>query len=134
MKKIFFCLLITLTIGIVLVFVFSTTKGIQKNTVKDIIENAVELDKREVRVALKGVISSPISQKKKRFWFEDSTGQVIIEVKSHLMPMVPTTDTIQIEIRGEVDCEIDDGDGVKIEVDEIILDEVETNEEELFTM
>ena len=134
MKKIFVCLVIAIVVGIVLSFVFSNTKVVQKNTVKDIVENAVELDKREVRVALKGTVSSQISRK--RFWFEDHTGQIIIEVKSHLIPMVPATNTIPVEIRGEVDCEIDDGEGVKIEVDEIILDEgeQEQNEEELFTM
>ena len=130
MKKIFLGLLFVIVVGIVLAFVFSNTKIIQKNTVRDVIENAVELDKRDVKVTLKGVISSPISQKKKRFWFEDSTGQVIIEVKSHLMPLVPSSNETQIEIRGEVDSEIDDGEGVKIEVDELILDEGEPNEEE----
>ena len=130
MKKIFFGLLFVIVVGIVLAFVFSNTKIIQKNTVRDVIENAVELDKRDVKVTLKGVISSPISIKKKRFWFEDSTGQVIIEVKQHLMPMVPSTSDVQVEIRGKVDSEIDDGEGVKIEVSDLILDEGEPNEEE----
>ena len=130
MKKIFFGLLFVIVVGIVLAFVFSNTKIIQKNTVRDVVENAVELDKRDVKVTLKGVISSPISIKKKRFWFEDSTGQVIIEVKQHLMPMVPSTSDVQVEIRGKVDSEIDDGEGVKIEVSDLILDEGEPNEEE----
>ena len=130
MKKIFFGLLFVIVVGIVLAFVFSNTQTIKKDTVRDVIENAVELDKRDIKVTLKGVISSPISIKKKRFWFEDSTGQVIIEVKSHLMPLVPSTSDVQIEIRGKVDSEIDDGEGVKIEVSDLILDEGEPNEEE----
>ena len=130
MKKVFFGLLFVIVVGIVLAFVFSNTKTIKKDTVRDVIENAVELDKRDIKVTLKGVISSPISIKKKRFWFEDSTGQVIIEVKQHLMPLVPSTSDVQIEIRGKVDSEIDDGEGVKIEVSDLILDEGEPNEEE----
>ena len=130
MKKIFFGLLFVIVVGIVLAFVFSNTQTIKKDTVRDVIENAVELDKRDIKVTLKGVISSPISIKKKRFWFEDSTGQVIIEVKQHLMPMVPSTSDVQVEIRGKVDSEIDDGEGVKIEVSDLILDEGEPNEEE----
>ena len=123
-------MLFVIVVGIVLAFVFSNTKTIKKDTVRDVIENAVELDKRDIKVTLKGVISSPISIKKKRFWFEDSTGQVIIEVKQHLMPLVPSTSDVQIEIRGKVDSEIDDGEGVKIEVSDLILDEGEPNEEE----
>lgn len=130
MKKVFFGLLFVIVVGIVLAFVFSNTKTIKKDTVRDVIENAVELDKRDIKVTLKGVISSPISIKKKRFWFEDSTGQVIIEVKQHLMPLVPSTSDVQVEIRGKVDSEIDDGEGVKIEVSDLILDEGEPNEEE----
>ncbi len=123
MKKIFFAILAVIVIGIVLIFSFCHPQKVQQSTIQEIIENAVALDKTDTYVTLTGTVASQISRK--RFWFEDGTGQIIIEVKSSLLPMVPSSNQIEIEIRGEVDCEIDDGEGVKIEVKEIIFDDAE---------
>lgn len=123
MKKIFYVLVGIIVLGIILVFSLSNTPSLQKSSVKEITENAVALDKNDVQITLVGTIASQIS--KKRFWFEDGTGQIIIEVKQNLLPLVPESNSIEIEIHGKVDCQTDDGNGVKIDVKELIFNDSE---------
>lgn len=124
MRKLFFAILGVMLALVVVVFLFADVKKDIKNaTVQDIKENAVFLDKNDTFVTLTGTISSQISRKK--FWFEDKTGEIVIEVKNNLLPMVPATNQIEVEIRGNVDCETESGGGVKINVDELILDDEE---------
>lgn len=123
MKKIFACLIGVILIGIVLIFATYTPQTIKNSTVKDIIENAVSLDKNDVHVKLTGTVSSQIS--KKKYWFEDQTGEIVIEVKNDLIPLMPSSNQIEIEIQGDVDCQTNAGEGVKIEVNEINFDEPE---------
>ncbi len=120
MKKLFALFCVLMVAGIALLFSLSTTPNVKKATVSDIKENAVLLDKNNEDVQLIGTISSQIS--KKKFWFEDNTGQIVIEVKNSLLPMVPSTNQIEVEIRGSVDCETEAGGGVKINVSELIFD------------
>lgn len=129
MKKIFYALLGVIVLGIVLVFSLNNnTPDLKKSSVKEITENAVALDNNDAQVTLTGTIASQIS--KKRFWFEDGTGQIIIEVKQNLLPLVPASNDIEIEIQGKVDCQTDDGNGVKIDVKEIIFNNTDSDEED----
>ncbi|MCQ2959007.1 MAG: NirD/YgiW/YdeI family stress tolerance protein [Bacteroidales bacterium] len=129
MKKIFAALISVIFIGSALIFFTYDPQVIQKSTVKDILENSVALDKKDVKVTLFGTIPSQIS--KKKFWFEDKTGQIVIEVKNDLIPLVPNSNQIEVEIKGKVDCQTNAENGVKINVDELILDE---SDEDLFSM
>lgn len=123
MKKIFYILVCFIVLGIILVFSLSDTPNLQKSSIKEITENAVALDKNDTQVTLVGTIASQIS--KKRFWFEDGTGQIIIEVKQNLLPLVPESNNIEVEIHGKVDCQTEDGNGVKIDVKELIFNDSE---------
>ncbi len=123
MKKIFACLIGVILIGIILVFATYTPQTIKNSTVKDIIENAVSLDKKDIHVKLTGTVSSQIS--KKKYWFEDQTGEIVIEVKNDLIPLMPSNNQIEIEIQGDVDCQTNAGEGVKINVNKINFDEPE---------
>lgn len=128
MKKLFALFCVLMVVGIALLFSLSTNPNVKKSTVKDIKENAVVLDKNDDEVQLVGTIASQIS--KKKFWFEDKTGQIVIEIKNSLLPLVPSTNQVEVEIRGLVDCETEAGEGVKINVSELIFD----NEEEIQLM
>ncbi|MCQ2606963.1 MAG: NirD/YgiW/YdeI family stress tolerance protein [Bacteroidales bacterium] len=123
MKKLFVLLLSAIVIASVLLLSFGETPSVKKATVKDVIENATLLDKNDEEIILTGTISSQIS--KKKFWFEDNTGQIIIEVKNSLIPLVPSTNQIEVEIRGKVDCQANSGDGIKIDVKDLSFDQDE---------
>lgn len=129
MKKVFGALIGLIIILISVIFITYDPILIEKSTVENITKNAVKLDKSDVVVNLKGNITSQISRKK--FWFKDKTGQIVVEVKTELVPLVPTSDVIDVEIQGKVDCETNAGEGVKINVDKIILDNQDDEEEEL---
>lgn len=121
MKKIFIVIFGLIVLAGILLVVFNEDEKIPCSTVKDVVENAILLDKNDTYITLSGTIASQIS--KRRFWFEDKTGQIVIEVKNSLIPLIPMSNQIEIEIKGEVDCETSAGEGVKIEVKELNLDD-----------
>ena len=114
-------------IAIVALFVFSDTKDVKKSTVADVIDNATTLDRHNVYVVLNGSIASQIS--KKRFWFEDETGQIVLEIDQDILDTFNPTMGARVEIRGEVNSEANTDSKVEINVEGIIVGDDEENVE-----
>jgi len=119
MKKLFILIIGVALLGIVALFVFSDTKDVKKSTVKDVIENAATLDRHDVYVVLNGTIASQIS--KKRFWFEDETGQIVLQVDPDILDTFTPTMGAKVEVRGEVNSDANTDSNVEINVQEIIV-------------
>lgn len=123
MKKLFIGIMGVFLVAVIAIFACAETKEVKQSTVSDVIENAVAFDRHEVYVVLNGTIASQIS--KKRFWFQDETGQVILDVKSDILESFSPTMGAKVEIRGVVDSEADNDSHLEIDVDEIVAGEDE---------
>lgn len=125
MRKLFILIIGVILLGIVALFVFSETKEVKKSNAKDVIENAVAFDRHNVSVVLNGSITSQIS--KKRFWFEDETGQIVLDFNQDILETFTPTIGAKVEIRGKVDCDANTNTHVEINVKEINVEDEEEN-------
>ena len=84
-------------------------------TVKEIKENASQLDKSDELVRVRGFIVKQIN--KDTFQFQDKTGTIKIELKKKYMPAEPFDEKTELILTGEVDYDF--LEGTEIEVEEV---------------
>lgn len=84
-------------------------------TVKEIKANASKLDKSDAIVQVKGFIIEKIS--KDSYWFQDTTGKIIIEIEHKQLPATPFNEKTEVILTGEVDYDL--LEGVEIEIDQL---------------
>ncbi|MCO6476321.1 MAG: NirD/YgiW/YdeI family stress tolerance protein [Phaeodactylibacter sp.] len=85
-------------------------------TVKQVKEQAAELDKTDKLIKLQGYITEQINEDK--YWFEDATGRVWVEIDEDGLPDKPFDDKTRLTIVGEVDHDL--LEEVEVEVEHIL--------------
>ncbi|MBW8324407.1 MAG: NirD/YgiW/YdeI family stress tolerance protein [Prolixibacteraceae bacterium] len=70
-------------------------------SVKQIKEQASKLDRSDAVVKMQGFIIEKISGDK--YWFQDATGKICIEIDKKRLPAVPFDEKTELIIIGEVD-------------------------------
>jgi len=70
-------------------------------SVKEITEQASKLDRSDAVVKIQGFIIEKISGDK--YWFQDATGKICIEIDHKKLPTVPFDEKTKLVISGEVD-------------------------------
>lgn len=73
-------------------------------SVKQVIEQAAELDKTDKLVKLQGYITEQVNED--TYWFEDSSGRVWVEIDEDDLPDKPFDDKTKLTITGEVDHDL----------------------------
>lgn len=85
-------------------------------SVKQVKEQAAELDKTDKLVKLQGYITEQINED--TYWFEDSSGRVWVEIDEDELPGKPFDEKTELTIIGEVDYDL--LEEVEVEVERIL--------------
>jgi uncharacterized protein (TIGR00156 family) len=85
-------------------------------SVKEVKEQASQLDQNDTLVKLQGYIVEQIN--KDTYWFEDSTGRIWVEIDEDDLPKEPFDEKTELTIVGEVDHDL--LEEVKVEVERIL--------------
>jgi len=91
--------------------------SIKLYTVKEIKDNASQLDKSDVLVKIEGFIVDRINDD--TYWFQDSSGKIQVELEDDQIPEFPFDEKTKLIIVGEVDYDV--LEEVEIEVEFIQL-------------
>lgn len=73
-------------------------------SVKQVKEQAAELDKTDKLIKLQGYITEQVNED--TYWFEDSSGRVWVEIDEDDFPDKPFDDKTRLTIVGEVDHDL----------------------------
>lgn len=84
--------------------------------VKQVKEQAAQLDKTDALVKMQGYITEQINED--TYWFEDSSGRVWVELDEDGLPEKPFNDKTLLTIVGEVDYDM--LEEVEVEVEQIL--------------
>ena len=84
--------------------------------VKQVKEQAAQLDKTDALVKMQGYITEQINED--TYWFEDSSGRVWVELDEDDLPEKPFNDKTLLTIVGEVDYDM--LEEVEVEVEQIL--------------
>lgn len=82
-------------------------------TVKEVLDNAQKLDRKDTMVKLKGFVVEQINDED--FWFQDATGKVRVEIEKKYMPDAPFNEKTELIITGEVDYDLLEGTEIEVE-------------------
>lgn len=85
-------------------------------SVKQVKEQAAELDKTDKLVKLQGYITEQINED--TYWFEDSSGRFWVEIDEDELPAKPFDEKTELTIIGEVDYDL--LEEVEVEVERIL--------------
>ena len=85
-------------------------------TVKEIKDDAIQLDRKDVLVRVKGFIVEKLNDED--YIFMDSTGKIPIELEDKYLPDFPFDDKTEIIITAEVDYDM--LNGTELEVEKVI--------------
>lgn len=85
-------------------------------SVKQVKEQAAELDKTDKLIKLQGYITEQINED--TYWFEDSSGRVWVEIDEDELPAKPFDEKTELTIVGEVDYDL--LEEVEVEVERIL--------------
>jgi uncharacterized protein (TIGR00156 family) len=70
-------------------------------SVKEVKEQASQLDRSDALVKIQGFIIEKISDDK--YWFQDATGKIRLEIDKKKLPAVPFNEKTELVLSGEVD-------------------------------
>src|SRR5690606_5537436 len=72
--------------------------------VKDVVEQAAQLDKSDALVKIQGFIVDRVNDD--TYWFKDSSGRIQVEIDEDQIPNFPFDEKTELIIVGEVDYDV----------------------------
>jgi len=82
-------------------------------TIKDVLDAALKLDRKDTMVKIKGFVVEKI--KDEEYWFKDETGKIKIEIDNKHLPDSPFDEKTELIITGEVDYDLLEGTEIEVE-------------------
>jgi uncharacterized protein (TIGR00156 family) len=113
MKTLMLVILLTIIFGSVNAQYTGPGSQAKKHHVKEVLDNAQKLDRKDTMVELVGFLVEQI--KDEDFWFQDATGKIRVEIDKKHLPDVPFNEKTEVIIMGEVDYNLLEGTEIEVE-------------------
>jgi uncharacterized protein (TIGR00156 family) len=113
MKTLMLVILLTIIFGSVNAQYTGPGSQAKKYHVKEVLDNAQKLDRKDTMVELVGFLVEQI--KDEDFWFQDATGKIRVEIDKKHLPVVPFNEKTEVIIMGEVDYNLLEGTEIEVE-------------------